>query len=96
MLEVKKYSGKSLSRFRTRNTADFYADITSADDAIEAFEFAQAHNLKPFVLGAGSNVFFKGWFNDFVSKAIVSLESYNIPIDLETVTACLFKSANIC
>ena len=34
--------------------------------------------------------------NDFVSKAIVSLESYNIPIDLETVTACLFKSANIC
>ena len=48
-----------MSRFRTRHTVDFYADITSADDAIEAFAFAKNFNLKPFVLGAGSNVFFK-------------------------------------
>ena len=58
-LEVKRYSGKSLSRFRTRHTADFYADITSANDAIQAFDFAKNKSLKPFVLGAGSNVFFK-------------------------------------
>ena len=58
-LEVKRYSGKSLSRFRTRNDAKFYADITSADDAIQAFDFAKNKGLKPFVLGAGSNVFFK-------------------------------------
>ena len=72
MLEVKKYSGKSLSRFRTRNTADFYADICSVEDAIQAFEFAQAHNLKPFVLGAGSNVFFKNAkIKSFVMKNAV-------------------------
>ena len=58
-LEIKKYSGQNVSRFRTRHTVDFYADITSADDAIEAFAFAKNFNLKPFVLGAGSNVFFK-------------------------------------
>ncbi len=58
-LELKEYCGKGLSKFRTLNTAKFYAEIKSEEEAIDAFEFAKKQKLSPFVLGAGSNVFFK-------------------------------------
>lgn len=58
-LEIKEYCGKKLSCFRTFNRAKFYADIRSENDAIDAFELAKKKGLSPFVLGAGSNVFFK-------------------------------------
>ena len=58
-LEIKEYVGKNLSLFKTLNRAEFFAEITSAQDALEAFSYAEKHGLKPFVLGGGSNVFFK-------------------------------------
>lgn len=58
-LEIKKYRGKTLSCFRTLNSAKYYADIRSENEAAEAFEFAERNGLSPFVLGGGSNVFFK-------------------------------------
>ncbi|MBQ6534899.1 MAG: FAD-binding protein [Opitutales bacterium] len=58
-LEVKEYKGKFLSRFRTLNRAKLYAEIRSPEDAIEAFALAEKLGAKPFVLGAGSNVFFR-------------------------------------
>ena len=58
-LEIKEYVGKSLSLFKTLNRAEFYAEIASARDALEAFSYAEKRGLKPFVLGGGSNVFFK-------------------------------------
>lgn len=56
---IKKYSGKTLSCLRTYNEAPFYCEIKTPDDAVEAFKYAASHKLTPFVLGGGSNVFFK-------------------------------------
>ena len=58
-LEIKEYQGKNLSCFRTFNRVPRYAEIGSADDAAEAFEYAAKNGLKAFVLGGGSNVFFR-------------------------------------
>ncbi len=58
-MDVEKYRGRNLSRFRTYNKADFFARIRSETDILEAFNFAKKNNLKVFVLGNGSNVFFK-------------------------------------
>lgn len=59
MLNVGKYRGRNLSGFRTLNTAKYFAEITSPQDAVEAFGFACEKKLQAFVLGGGSNVFFK-------------------------------------
>ena len=57
--EIKPYEGKALSRFRTFNKAALFSEIKSASDASEAFRFAEKSGLKAFVLGGGSNVFFR-------------------------------------
>ncbi len=58
-LNLERYEGTALSRYRTCNVAEHFARLHSAEDAIEAFEYARKSALNPFVLGAGSNVFFK-------------------------------------
>ncbi len=58
-LEIKEYRGKKLSKFRTFNVAKNYVDIKSETDIFKAFEYAKKNDLSLFVLGAGSNVFFK-------------------------------------
>ena len=58
-MNVSKYSGKTLSKFKTFNVADFYIEITSEENIADAFTLAKKAGRKIFVLGAGSNVFFK-------------------------------------
>jgi len=59
MTRIEKYFGRGLSCYRTLNHAEYFIKITSPADAIFAFEYARDYNLKTFVLGGGSNVFFK-------------------------------------
>lgn len=58
-MEISAYNGRSLSRFRTLNTADFYVEIKSKDDIAAAYSAAEKSRRKIFVLGGGSNVFFQ-------------------------------------
>ena len=57
--ETREYRGNGLSKFRTFHRVPLYAEIKSPDQAVEAFIYARERGLSPFVLGAGSNVFFK-------------------------------------
>ena len=59
ILKITKFSSDNLSRFRTLNTALHYCKAQTPDDASKAFNYAKEHSLNAFVLGAGSNVFFK-------------------------------------
>ena len=68
MLRVKKYCGSDLSGYRTLNTAENFAEIKTPHDAIEAFDLAEKKKLSPFVLGAGSNVFFK---NSYIKSFVL-------------------------
>ncbi len=58
-MNVEKYRGRNLSRFRTFNEAEYFVRIKDQRDIFEAFDFAKKNNLSAFVLGGGSNVFFK-------------------------------------
>ena len=58
-LKVEAYKGRTLSRYRTENSANYFARIRTPENAMEAFSFAAEHDLNPFVLGGGSNVFFR-------------------------------------
>ena len=68
-MKIEKYEGRGLSRYKTFNRAEFFTNIESAEDAISAFEFARANCKKTFVLGAGSNAFFKNrYIRTFILK----------------------------
>ena len=58
-MKISAYNGRSLSRFRTLNAADFYVEIKSPDDIAAAYSEAKKRNREIFVLGGGSNVFFQ-------------------------------------
>ncbi len=58
-LKISEYISDNLSRFRTLNTARHFCAAHSPEDAAAAFDFARKNSLKTFVLGGGSNVFFK-------------------------------------
>ena len=58
-LDIREYAGNNLSCFKTFNRAENYAEIKSEREAADAFDYARKTGLRPFVLGAGSNVFFK-------------------------------------
>jgi len=58
-MKISAYNGRSLSRFRTLNAADFYVEIKSPDDIAAAYSEAKKRRREIFVLGGGSNVFFQ-------------------------------------
>lgn len=58
-MKISAYNGRSLSRFRTLNAADFYVEIKSKDDIAAAYSAAEKSRREIFVLGGGSNVFFQ-------------------------------------
>ena len=59
MLNVGKYRGRNLSGFRTFNTAKYFAEITSPQDAVEAFGFACEKKFKLLYWEADQMFFLK-------------------------------------
>ena len=84
-MKIKQYKGCRLSKFRTLNTADFYVEVADETDIINAFLLAKERDLKTFVLGAGSNVFFK---NAKVKSALIK---NNLPKEIKHIDRDLFE-----
>ena len=85
MPQIKKYSGKTLSRFAVRYEADNFFAVRSEAEAIEALKLAKASGLETVCLGGGSNVF-------FASKKIKSFVLKNeIPAEVEYLGGDRFR-----
>lgn len=84
-MKIQQYNGRGLSKFRTLNTADFYIEVANETDIANAFHLAKERNLKTFVLGAGSNVFFK---NTKIKSALIK---NNLPKEIKHIERDLFE-----
>lgn len=84
-MQFKKHSGRNFSKFGTFHTAEFYAEIESEADIAAAFASAHKLGIKPFVLGGGSNVFFKH------SKIKSALLKNALPKKIEQLDTNLFR-----
>ncbi len=80
-----QYNGRGLSKFRTLNTAKCYIEISDENDVAQAFNLVQEQGLEPFVLGAGSNVFFR---NKKIKSAIIK---NNLPKSINHIKDDLFE-----
>ena len=67
------------------NTADFYVEVANETDITNAFLLAKERDLKTFVLGAGSNVFFK---NAKIKSALIK---NNLPKEIKHIDRDLFE-----
>lgn len=89
-LAIRCYKGSNLSRYRTYNTAEHFARLYSAEDALEGFDYARKSGLTPFILGAGSNVFFKNSkIKSLVLKNALPREIKELGNDLFEVSSSL-------
>ncbi len=84
-MEIRRYESKNFSKFKTLNTIEQFCEIKNPQDAIDAFSYAKKNNLPTFVLGAGSNVFFK----NIVVKTFVL--SNSLPHSIEALDENLVK-----
>ena len=85
MPQIKKYSGKTLSRFAVRYEADNFFAVRSEAEAVEALKLANSSGLETVCLGGGSNVF-------FASKKIKSFILKNeIPAEVEYLGGDRFR-----
>ncbi len=84
-MEIEKYRGCSLSKFKTFNSSDSFIRIRSESDIEQAFEVSKKRKQKLFVLGGGSNVFFK---NTKIKSLILKNE---LPQKIEEIGEDLFE-----
>ncbi len=84
-MNVEKYNGRTLSKFKTHHIANFYVEIKSEADIPEAFALAKQACKDVFVLGAGSNVFFK---NKKIKSAVLK---NSLPQEIKHIDGDLFE-----
>ncbi len=59
MLNIKQNVNLAiLSSFHIGGPAEYFVEVKTAEEAVEAVRYAHSNNLHPFFLGAGSNVLF--------------------------------------
>lgn len=76
-MKTENYKGKSLSRYRTENVVENLLRVRCAGDASEFAKHLKTKKIPFFILGGGSNVFFK---NKIVKSFLLKNE---IPEDIK-------------